>query len=111
MAKRVNSGRCEVSCVVSNLGRAMADVPLPRRDEKIVAGNLVLDAIDFFSPIRDGTAVTVGLVFYGGALQICMQYDSRCIDEAQAEELMATYLRQISESLEQARQSARGHAA
>ena len=88
--------RCEATCVLSNLGRAMADSPLPRRDEKIVAGNVVLDGIDFFAPVRDGTAVTMALVYYAGGLQICMQYDSRRITEAQAGDLMATYLRQDS---------------
>ena len=53
-------GRCEATCVLSNLGRAMADSPLPRRNEKIVAGNVVLDGIDFFAPVRDGTAVSRG---------------------------------------------------
>ena len=93
--KRVNQDRCEATCVFSNLGRAMADSPLPRRNEKIVAGNVVLDGIDFFAPVRDGTAVTVALVYYAGGLQICMQYDSRRITEAQADDLMATYLRKI----------------
>ena len=66
LASRVNQGRCEATCVLSNLGRAMADSPLPRRNEKIVAGNVVLDGIDFFAPVRDGTAVTVGLVLLRG---------------------------------------------
>ena len=74
----------------------MADSPLPRRNEKIVAGNVVLDGIDFFSPVRDGTAVTVALVYYAGGLQLCMQYDSRRITEAQADDLMATYLRRFA---------------
>ncbi len=54
----------------------MADSPLPRRNDKIVAGNVVLEGIEFFAPVRDGTAVTVALVYYAGELQICMQYDS-----------------------------------
>jgi hypothetical protein len=103
IAKRVDSGRCEVTCVLSNLGRAMIDSPLPRRDERIVAGNLLLDNIDFFTPVRDGTAVTVALVFYAGALQMCMQYDSRRVSDAQADDLMATYLGRIRLSLESAR--------
>jgi NRPS condensation-like uncharacterized protein len=111
MARRFDSRRCEVTCVVSNLGRAMADSPLPRRDEKLVAGNVVLDQIDFFSPVRDGTSVTVGLVFYAGSLQVCMQYDSRRITAAQAEDLMATYLRKLRESPNQAIQHTPGNAA
>ena len=105
LAGRAKQRRCEATCVLSNLGRAMADSPLPRRDEKIVAGNVVLDGIDFFAPVRDGTAVTVGLVYYAGGLQVCMQYDSRRITEAQAGDLMATYLRKIRTSLDAAGQA------
>ena len=53
----------------------------------------------FFAPVRDGTAVAVALVLYAGELQICMQYDSRRITEAQAADLMATYLQKIRTSL------------
>ena len=97
-AKRFGSHRCEATCVLSNLGRAFADSPLPRRDGKIVAGNVVLDDFDFFSPIRYGTAVTVALVFYAGGLQMCMQFDSRRITSAQADDLMTSYMRQVNVS-------------
>src|SRR5208282_1120896 len=110
MAKRVNNGCCDATCVLSNLGRVMADSPLPRSDGKIVAGNLVLEDIDFFAPFRDGTTVTLGLVFYAGRLQFCMQYDSRSISEAQADDLMTTYLSKIRSSLDLACRSIQGNA-
>ena len=59
LARWTKHGRCEATCVVSNFGRAMADSPLPRRNDKIVAGNVVLEGIECFAPVRDGTAVTV----------------------------------------------------
>jgi hypothetical protein len=105
LAKWVNRECCEATCVLSNLGRAMADSPLPRRDEKIVAGNVVLEGIDIFAPVRDGTAVAMTLVYYAGGLQLCMQYDSRHITEPQAGDLMATYLRKIRASIDMASRS------
>jgi hypothetical protein len=102
MAGRVNKVRCEATCVFSNLGRVLADSPLPRSNGRIVAGDVVLDGIDCFSTLREGTAVAVALVFYAGELQVCMQYDVRRITEAQAEDLMATYLRKIRSSLDAA---------
>jgi NRPS condensation-like uncharacterized protein len=111
LPKQVNKGRCEATCVLSNLGRALAGSPLPTRNAKIVAGNVLLDDIEFFSPVRDGTAVAVALVFYAEELQICMQYDSRRITEAQADDLMATYLRQIRTSFAMASRAAQGKAA
>jgi NRPS condensation-like uncharacterized protein len=112
LAKWVNRDCCETTCVLSNLGRAMADSSLPRSHEKkIVAGNVVLDGIDFFSPIRDGTSVAVALIYYAGGLQLCMQYDSRHITNVQADDLMATYLRRIRTSLDRASRSVQGKAA
>jgi hypothetical protein len=99
LAKRVNKGNCEATCVLSNLGKAMADSPLPLRQEKIVAGNVKLDGIDLFSPIREGTAVSAALVYYAGGLQICMQYDRRRVTETQADDLIASYLCRIRTSL------------
>ncbi len=112
LAKWVNRNCCETTCVLSNLGRAMADSPLPRSSEmKIVAGNVVLDGIDFFTPIRDGTSVAMALIYYAGGLQLCMQYDSRHITSVQADDLMATYLRRIRTSLDRASRSVQGKAA
>ena len=94
--------RCQATCVLSNLGRFMADSPLPRQDGKIVAGNVLLEGVEIFTPVRDGTAVTVAVVFYGGELHICMQYDAARVTEAQADDLMATYLRRIRGSTDMA---------
>ena len=113
LVKWVDRDCCEATCVLSNLGRAMADSPLPRHSEsseRIVAGNVVLDGIDFFAPVRNGTAVSMALIYYAGGLQLCMHYDSRQITEAQADDLMATYLRKIRTSIDMASRSVRGGA-
>ena len=98
LAKGVNRNCCDATCVLSNLGRALADSPLPRRNEKIVAGNVVLEGIDILAPLRRETAVSIVLIYYAGGLRLCMHYDSRHITQAQAGDLMATYLRTIRAS-------------
>jgi hypothetical protein len=105
LAKGVNRNCCEATCVLSNAGRAMADSPLPRCNERIVAGDVVLEGIDFFAPIRRGTAVSMALVYYAGGLRLCMHYDRRHITEPQAADLMAIYLRTIRGSIGTATQS------
>jgi hypothetical protein len=100
MAKWVDRDCCEATCVLSNLGRAMADSPLPRRNARIVAGNVVLEGVDFFVPVRKGTAASMAMIYYAGGLNLCMHYDSRYITEDQADDLMATYLRKIRASIE-----------
>jgi hypothetical protein len=111
LASRVNHSKCEATAVFSNLGRALADSPLPQFNEKIVAGNVVLDGIDVFAPVRDGTAVTMVPVYYAGGLQLCMQYDNCRVTKVQADDLMATYLRKIRASLDTASRVVRGKAA
>ena len=112
LARRVNHERCEATCVFSNLGRVLADSVLPRCNDKLLAGNVVLEDIEVFAPVRDGTAVSVLLAFYAGELRICMHYDTRRITEPQACDLMAIYLQQIRTSFDMAhRQAAHGKAA
>ena len=99
LAGRVGNGRCEATCVVSNLGRALADCPLPARGGKLVAGNLLLEGVEFFGPVREGTTAILALVFYAGELHICLRYDSRRITAAQADDLLTTYLQTVRASL------------
>jgi hypothetical protein len=105
LAKGVNRNCCDATCVLSNAGRAMVDSPLPRCNQRIVAGNVVLEGIDFFPPVRRGTAVSMALSYYAGGLRLCMHYDSGHITEAQAVDLMATYLRAIRASIDMASRS------
>jgi hypothetical protein len=99
LAGRVGKGRCEATCVVTNLGRVLAESSLPARGGKLAAANLLLEDVEFFAPVREGTAATIALVFYAGGLNICLQYDGRCISAAQADDLLATYLRTIRASI------------
>jgi hypothetical protein len=99
LAGRVGNGRCEATCVVTNLGRALADSTLPSRAGKLSAANLFLEDVEVFAPVREGTAATIGLVFYAGGLNICLQYDGRRLSATQADDLLATYMRTIRASL------------
>ncbi len=108
LAKGVNRNCCDSTCVLSNLGRALADSPLLRCNERIVAGNVMLEGVNVFSPVRRGTAVSMVLIYYAGGLRLCMHYDRRHVTETQAGDLMATYLRTIRASTGMASRSVRG---
>ena len=99
LAARVGNGRCEVTSVVTNLGRVLAESTLPSREGKLVAANLLLEDVEMFAPPREGTAATIALVFYAGGLNICLHYDGRHVTAAQADDLLATYLRTIRDSI------------
>ena len=98
LAGRVQNGRCEATCVLSNLGRVLAASPLPRRRGQDRRRQSVAGRARFFSPVREGTAASVGLVFYRGELQVCLRYDSRQLTVGQADDLLTMYLHTIHAS-------------
>ena len=99
LAGRVGKGRCEATSVVTNVGRVLVDSTLPSRGGKLAAANLLLEDVEFFAPLREGTVATIVLLFYAGGLNICLQFDGRRITAAQADDLLATYLRTIRDSI------------
>ncbi len=86
------------TCVLSNLGRVFENCPLPRVDDKLRTGNLVLESIDFLVPLRRDTEVTFGMLAYAGTLRLCMHYKPQQICRAHAQELFEAVVESVRES-------------
>lgn len=86
-----------VTCVASNLGQPLKSTAL-RCDEagRIVVGDARLDSFELVVPIRTGTGVAFGFVFYAGRLHITLNYDPRMLTAAQGADLLAEYARSIT---------------
>ena len=95
MKLMTRSEKCHATCVLTNVGEPLADVPLPRSGGKIMAGNVMLDEVDMLAPVRPYTSVAIGVVRYAGRLRFAMHYDPRPLSEADASGLMKTYLDQV----------------
>ena len=52
LARGVHNGKCQSTATMTNLGEIFARSPLPRKDGKLFAGNLLLESADFFAPVR-----------------------------------------------------------
>lgn len=80
--------RCFTTTVVSNVGRLFLSAPLPRREGKLVCGNMVLDEIQCAPPIRPLTFAGFALSTYAGRCTLMMNYDRRRWTRATAEDFM-----------------------
>jgi hypothetical protein len=87
--------RCLTSAVLSNLGRVFADTPLRRHDGKLLAGGLVVEAVDTAPPVRTGSGISCTLYTYAEQLSLTMLYDRRCFSLAVASELLKRLVGQI----------------
>ena len=95
----IRRSRCLASCVFSNLGVVLNRTPLPRQDGKICIGDVRLEGVEFFAPLRPLTHVTICIVTYAERLSVDLQFDSRAISRRQAEQLLACIVEQIRESM------------
>jgi hypothetical protein len=89
---------CRVTTVLSNLGQPLRDVPLSRRDEKIVAGGMILERLEFLPPVRPYTMAALGASTYANRLQIALHFDARCLTTVDAEALLHAYVDRLHKS-------------
>jgi NRPS condensation-like uncharacterized protein len=87
--------KCMVTTILTNLGPVLEDSRLPRDDDRIVAGNVVLQNADFLAPIRPLTQASFAVSTYAGRLGMNLQYDCRALSDEQARELFGVYLEQF----------------
>ncbi len=79
---------CRATSVLTNLGSPLDRVKLPRRDGKLVAGNLIIEDIDLIVPLRPLTAVGFAAVRYAGQQKLTLHYDPIQMSGEQAKQLM-----------------------
>ena len=99
LEKKVRADKCTISCIFTNVGNLLAHVPLPRRDDCIVAGNVTLEDADFVAPLRPYSCVTIVVALYARKLGVTLHYDPRPLTEQQANDLLETYVRRIHDSI------------
>jgi hypothetical protein len=96
---KVRQDRCYSTCVFTNMGRLMGECPLPQRDGKTVAGNLVLDEMSLVAPLRPQTGVAFGATEYAGRISITVHCDTRVILPSRADELTGILVRRVRETM------------
>lgn len=89
----VRMSRQFATAVFSNLGdpQHRFRARLPEQDGRIVAGNLVVDAVYGVPPIRPGTRMSMMLSTYGGGLAVALNADPRWFDDAMIDSFLSLY--------------------
>lgn len=99
LARSVRNGKCGATAALTNVGETLGVSRLPRREGKLLAANLLLDAADFLAPIRPLTCASFSACTYAGCLSISLQYDPRALSEPAADRLFESYLEQLRSNL------------
>ncbi len=93
-----NTQTCRGTVVLSNLGRPLLDMPMPRRNGKIAVGKMTLERMEFLPPIRPKTVVAFGVFTYAGRLQVDLHFDRRVLSGAEGEGLLGDFVPRIRET-------------
>lgn len=93
------SDRCLATAVLSNLGRLWADGPLPRRDGRVVVGDLTLTSVDPAPPVRAGSSITCTLYTYANELALSVNYDRHRFSRRTAEKLLRHLVAQLEQTM------------
>jgi len=98
LAFLTRANRCYATCVFSNMGRVLAEAPLPRQDGKLVVGDLLLVEMGSAPPVRSFVATGLTCLYYCGQLTLVQNYDRHHFTPHAAAELMSLTVRQILKS-------------
>jgi len=99
LARSVRNGKCGATAALTNVGETLGGSRFPRREGRLVAGNLLLDAADFLAPIRPLTCASFSACTYAGRLSISLQYDPRALSEPAADRLFESFLGKLRSNL------------
>ncbi|MBC8870423.1 MAG: hypothetical protein H8E44_13455 [Planctomycetes bacterium] len=99
LRRQTRADKCRSSCCFSNLGVVLDDVPLPRRDGRLVAGDVVLDSIDFVIPIRPHMHAAFCVYTYAGRLRMLMHFDPRVLSRDISRRLVDGLAKQLRSTI------------
>ncbi len=93
----LKSKKCLATAVLSNLGRVLERVPLPRNDDgTIQLGDSRLLFIDAGPPILK-SLISFSALTYAGALRLCLRYNSHFMTRKETEQLLSIFREMLLE--------------
>ncbi len=100
LRKHLWAKKCLTSTFLSNLGVMFEHSPLRGRSGLLVAGDMTLEMLELLPPLRPYIAAGFAVGTYAQQLWIALHYDPRASTQAQAQDLMAIFLRRVRSSIE-----------
>lgn len=83
------SGRCQTTMVFTNLGKAYVGSPLRDAQNRLRAGDVVVEQIELLAPLAPWMSAAFSVVHYAEQLTLSLRYDRRFIHAAAAEQLLS----------------------
>jgi hypothetical protein len=87
--------RSFATAVLSNVGRIFPRTGLPRRNRRLVCGNLVLEQLTGTAPIRPLTRVAICVVTYANQTTLNLRCDPHCFSVEQSRQLLEEYVARL----------------
>lgn len=84
--------------VLSNIGRLMTHSRLPRSEDRLVCGNVILENITGAPPIRRNTRAALLVGEYGGRTTISLRCEPRLFSPVETRALLDTYVARLRET-------------
>jgi hypothetical protein len=98
LRKAARKNKCTTTCIFTNLGKPLLRCRLPKQDQRLVAGNVVLDDMKLLAPICPYNCVTFAANHYADRLSITLHYDPRAISAAVAQMLLDKFVQHCKNS-------------
>jgi NRPS condensation-like uncharacterized protein len=102
LARMAQTDECRATSYFSNLGIVLGQTPLPRREGRLISGNVVLESADWVGFLRPQVHVGFVAYTYGGRLRFSLHYDPRLIAPDQSNDLLEMYVSQIRQTIQSA---------
>ena len=87
--------RSFATAVLSNVGRIFPRTGLPRRNRRLVCGNLVLEQLTGTAPIRPLTRAAICVVSYANQTTLNLRCDPHCFGVEQTRQLLEDYVARL----------------
>jgi hypothetical protein len=94
----IPADRCLASCVLSNLGRPVADWELADAEGRVRAADVELVEIELLPPVRPLTSAAFGAATLAGRLTTSLLADRRALGPDGGEELLGLYIARLRET-------------
>jgi hypothetical protein len=94
----LHRNRSFATMVLSNLGRIFAKTPLPRREGRLICGDVELERLTGVPPIRPLTRGSFAIFEYAGEFAICLRCDPKLFRPRDCGELVDAYADRLRET-------------
>lgn len=95
----VSGSRCFATTALSNMGKIFVEAKLPRREGKLMAGNLRLERVESAPPVRSKSVTSFTTLLYDDQITIVMNYDRTHFLAEDARRLLKSITDRISRTI------------